>query len=41
MQEGVWVGGRFLGCEARRPWWDLWGHTQEGSGAMHGVEGGG
>lgn len=32
------MGGLFLGC---RPWWDLGGHTREGSGAVCGVEGGG
>ena len=40
MQEGTGVGGLFGGCEGYRPQQDLWGHTQGGSGAMPGVEGG-
>ena len=33
----ICVGGLLGACEACRPRWDLWGHTQEGSGAVHGV----
>lgn len=37
MQVRVDIGGLFGTCEGCRPRWDLWGHTQEGSGDVHGV----
>lgn len=41
MELGVGVGGLLGACGGCRPWWGLWGHAQEGSGAVRGAEGGG